>query len=305
MTQQNKDNQKQEGLSRVKTNGSAWSRFFAKRWTYPAVYLGAAALIIGLMYTKTHSIALPQKDTSGNGTQTSQGTSQSPSTQETASSQSVIWPIGQDGAAVKVTQNFFNSSDGSDRQSTELVKYDNRFYPQNGIVMGLSNDSPFTVVAAASGTVTSVANDPLMGKVVTIKDDDSKYITYYASLQNVTVKVGDKVLQDQEIGKSGNNLFEATQKNHLHFEMQDLSGKFLNPVTYLPPREDSVAPVSTKATGDTSSAATTDSTNSVPGTAASTNSTTGSSANSTTSTTNSTTGTTNSATSSANSTSGN
>ncbi|MDB5083489.1 MAG: hypothetical protein JWN30_375, partial [Bacilli bacterium] len=49
----------------------------------------------------------------------------------------------------------------------------------------------------------------------------------------------------------GNNLFEASQKNHLHFEVKDPNGKYVNPTTVLPPREGSVAKAPATAAGQT------------------------------------------------------
>lgn len=215
-----------------------WKTLFAKRWTFPALYLGAAALIIGFVVAETQE-ALPFKKGAQPAPQ-EQGSvttdpAKLPDTAPVTASQTLIWPVSdRDGAEAKVTMAFYDETKDQKSQANSIIKFENNFYTQNGVVVGRKDDKPFTVVAAASGTVTGVQADPLMGHTVRIAHDNG-YETYYASLADIVVKEGDKVVQGQDIGKSGNNRLEADQKNHLHFEVKK-DGKNIDPQSVLPKR---------------------------------------------------------------------
>jgi len=74
------------------------------------------------------------------------------------------------------------------------------------------------VLAACAGTVSTIADDDLMGTTVTITHDGG-YETVYANLQSVpTVAVGDSVSAGQTIGSVGDTaISESTMRPHLHF----------------------------------------------------------------------------------------
>ena len=76
------------------------------------------------------------------------------------------------------------------------------------------------VLAACSGTVTSVTQDDLMGTSVTIAHDGG-YATTYANLQSVpTVGEGQYVSAGEVIGAVGNtSLAEFAAAPHLHFSV--------------------------------------------------------------------------------------
>ena len=75
-----------------------------------------------------------------------------------------------------------------------------------------------TVMAACSGTVSLVTDDPLMGTMVVI-DHDGGYQTTYANLQATpTVSRGDTVSAGQILGAVGTTAAaESAQSPHLHF----------------------------------------------------------------------------------------
>ncbi|MFC4769499.1 peptidoglycan DD-metalloendopeptidase family protein [Effusibacillus consociatus] len=226
MNQENKETQNLAPRSQKKPG--FFKSLFAKRWTFPAIYLGAAALIIGLVVAQTQD-AKPFNDAE----KTPEGTAvtdsgNSSDTAPVTANQELAWPVAQqDEKEVQVTMSFYDETKDEKSQAKSIVKYDNNFYTQNGVVIGRKDDKPFTVVAAASGTVSRVENDPLMGQLVEIKHDNG-YVTYYASLSDIKVKEGDKVVQGADIAKSGNNRIEADQKNHLHFEVKK-DGKNVDP----------------------------------------------------------------------------
>jgi stage II sporulation protein Q len=237
MTQEKNQKQNHEGqTSRSENKPSFWRTYFAKRWTYPVIYLGSAALIIGLMYAKSQDAFPFSKSHNETPNPTAQGGTALPTPAAPVNAPQWVWPVGEDGQDVNVTMNFFDDSKDKAAQAASLLKFNDTFYTQNGIVMGLKNDKTFTVVAAASGKVTRVEDNPLLGKAVEITHDNG-YVTYYASLSTVDVKEGDAILQGQPLGKSGNNKLEASQKNHLHFEVKK-DGKNVDPISVLPMRGD-------------------------------------------------------------------
>ena len=76
------------------------------------------------------------------------------------------------------------------------------------------------VLAARSGTVTAVEDDPMMGTTVTIQHPDG-YYSCYANLQSeVSVQAGDAVCAGQLIGAVGDTAAaEAAHPPHLHFSV--------------------------------------------------------------------------------------
>ena len=90
-----------------------------------------------------------------------------------------------------------------------------------------------TVLAACSGTVLAVEDDPMMGTTVTIGHDGG-YQTTYASLQSQpTVEAGDTVSAGQIIGAVGTTAkAESGQSPHLHFSVTK-DGDAVDPEEFL------------------------------------------------------------------------
>lgn len=199
-------------------------RVFSKRWMYPAVYLGAAALIIGLMYARSQM---------GGGTTSTQGAGAQPTGATVAENYS--WPV-QSGVTPKVSLGFTDSKATAKVQSASLVFYDNAFYPHNGVDIASSNGKQFEVSASVSGKVTDVVdsgNDAaLYGKTVKVQSPDG-YVEVYQSLDSTSVKKGDQIQQGQTIGMSGMCKFEPKAGNHVYFEV-DKDNAPVNPMSLLP-----------------------------------------------------------------------
>ncbi|HEU4964758.1 MAG TPA: M23 family metallopeptidase [Bacilli bacterium] len=232
--QENKNKKQETGKGQAPQN-SFWKKTFAKRWTFPVIYLAASVLIVGLMYAKSQD-ASPYKidNTNDSGSQAGPVTpidDSMPAAEETNSTPKFIWPVGQGGEDALVSMDFYRDNASEDARAAAVVMYDNKFTPHQGVDIGLKSDKPFNVVAAAQGTVLAVEEDPLMGQVVTI-DHGNGYSTYYASLQNVTVEKGAKVMMGQPIAQTGNSKYELDAQNHIHFEMRK-DGQAVDPLTVL------------------------------------------------------------------------
>lgn len=89
-----------------------------------------------------------------------------------------------------------------------------------------------TVLAASSGTVLAVEDDPLLGTTV-ILEHAGGYQTTYANLQaKPNVAAGDPVSAGQIIGAVGTTAASESGTPHLHFAVT-LDGKAVDPDEYL------------------------------------------------------------------------
>ncbi len=200
---------------------TAIKRALSKRWLYPALYLGAAALIIGLIVAKSQTPTAPAVSTGVMDTQ-------SPTVH---AAEAFAWPVVL-GTKYQISMNFFPEKGTVAEQQAALVKYDNTYYPHQGIDIKANQGGSFGVTAALSGKVTSIVADPLRGATVTIESDRG-YLERYASLATVAVKQGSLVRQGAAIGTAGSCELEKSQGNHLYFEVSQNSA-LVNPTTLLP-----------------------------------------------------------------------
>jgi stage II sporulation protein Q len=221
-SQSKPESQKDTELQSSSVRPTAVKRVISKRWLYPALYLGAAALIIGLVYAKSQMSSSPTVST---------GESDTGSTQTAQAAESFVWPVAA-GIKYQVSLGFFPEKGTAQEQAKYLVEYDNTYYPHQGMDIKSSQGAAFDVAAALSGKVTGVAKDPLRGTTVTVQSNKG-YVEKYESLGSVSVKQGDEMKQGTIIGKSGTCEMEKSQGNHLYFEVEQNS-KLVDPATVLP-----------------------------------------------------------------------
>ena len=120
--------------------------------------------------------------------------------------------------------------DDAAKQEQSLILFEGVYRPNQGIDYSNKNEA-FDILAAISGTVTKKTNDPVLGWIVTITNGD-KISTTYESLSKVSVELNQTVKQGDVIGTSGENVYEADLKNHLHFILQK-EDQLLTPEKYL------------------------------------------------------------------------
>lgn len=131
---------------------------------------------------------------------------------------------------VGIVRYFYNKDDETAKQEQSLILFEGTYRANQGIDYSNKNEV-FDVVASMSGTVTKKTNDPVLGWIVTISNAD-KLSTTYQSLSKVNVELNKTVKQGDVIGKSGENVYEADLKNHLHFILQK-DDKLFNPEKYI------------------------------------------------------------------------
>lgn len=132
--------------------------------------------------------------------------------------------------SIGIVRYFYSKEDDSSKQEQSLILFEGVYRPNLGVDYSNGNQ-PFDVLASISGTVTKKTNDPVLGWIVTISNDDGIAVTYQA-LSQVSVELNKKVKQGDKVGISGENVYEADLKNHLHFILEK-NGKLLNPEIYI------------------------------------------------------------------------
>ena len=100
-----------------------------------------------------------------------------------------------------------------------------------GIDLPDAKGSP--IYASDGGTVVWAGYTPSYGYSIRIEHAD-EYMTVYAHLSSMSVSVGDKVYQGQQIGKMGST--GMSYGSHLHFEVR-IGSTTYDPLKYLPKRE--------------------------------------------------------------------
>lgn len=126
---------------------------------------------------------------------------------------------------VKIVKNYYDYKGEEETQKNSIFFHEDTYMQSTGVSYGGVDD--FDVVAVLDGTVTSVREDELLGKIVEIKHNNN-LTSVYQSLKDVSVKKDDKVNQGQPIAKAGTSNIDTSLKNHVYFELiQD--GKVINP----------------------------------------------------------------------------
>lgn len=217
---------------------SAWRKLLSKKWTAPAAFMAAAAIIVTLMWIYQGADETTTTAPTTTDSAVSQGTTdETADTTETEDTLEVIasanetmqWPA--DYTQLEVVSPFYDEKAPSEERQAALIQSGNTFMGNMGIDLANADDKTFDVNAALSGKVTVAEQHPLNGSIVEIKHADG-LVTVYQSLSDVQVKVGDDVKQGTLIARAGRSELEKDLGTHLHFEVRQ-DGKAINPSTLL------------------------------------------------------------------------
>lgn len=225
MKDDKKQSQRQEKLAK-------WRRFAKRRWVYPAVYLGFAALVVASVLwmqnpePENFTMDKSKKETETEGIVYEDGQEAVPVAN---SPEKFRWPVA-DKETVHITKRFYDEDASPEEQQAALVYYNHTYRPNKGVNFATESGDSFAVTAAMSGTVIQAEKDELLGYVVKI-DHGQGVVTMYQSLSEVAVEVGDKVEQGEKIGMAGRNTYNKNAGVHLHFEIRK-DGEQLNPLVY-------------------------------------------------------------------------
>lgn len=133
------------------------------------------------------------------------------------------------GENISISKYYYNSNDEETRQQQSLIKYENIYMPNTGVLY--SSDTEFEIVAILDGKVTSIKQDDILGNIIEIEHSNN-IVTIYQSVKNVNVKIGDIVKQGDLIALSGSNKLENEKENCLHFEVYK-EGNLTNPEEFI------------------------------------------------------------------------
>ncbi|UYP22574.1 M23 family metallopeptidase [Bacillus velezensis] len=205
-------------------------RFFRKRWIFPAIYLVSAAVILTAVLWY-QSVSNDVKDNlTNNGGNSAYDSGKDDAVEVGKSMENVAMPAAH-SENVSVVKKFYESDAAKKEKEAALVNYNNTYSLSKGIDLAEKDGKSFDVSASLSGTVVKAAKDPVLGYVVEIEHSDG-LSTVYQSLSEVSVDQGDKVKQNQVIGKSGKNLYSEESGNHVHFEIRK-DGVAMNPLNFM------------------------------------------------------------------------
>lgn len=129
---------------------------------------------------------------------------------------------------VEITKDFYAKGKSEEERKKALLFYKNTYMQNTGILY--TSGEKFDVVSVLDGTVTSITKDEILGNVVEIAHTN-ELITVYHCLDEVNVKVGDAVYQNDIIGKSGHVSVDKGYDNALLFEV-NYKGEIINPIEF-------------------------------------------------------------------------
>ena len=134
----------------------------------------------------------------------------------------IIKPFLIEGITINKT--FYNQEDEQANQENSIILYEDTYMQNSGV--DYKYTSSFDVVSVLDGTVIEVTDNEILGKTIKIKHNNDLVSTYQC-LNDVNVKIDDKVLRGQVIGTSGTSALYSNDYN-LHFELS-FQGKNINP----------------------------------------------------------------------------
>lgn len=129
---------------------------------------------------------------------------------------------------VTISKNFYDNQGDEEQQKNSIIYHENTYMQNSGI--DYTSTEEYDVLSILDGEVIEVSEEELLGNVITIRHTND-IISIYQSVNNVTVKKGDKVTRGQIVGKSGSCELNKDIPNHLHFELS-IKGQIVDPNKY-------------------------------------------------------------------------
>jgi stage II sporulation protein Q len=226
--------QMKEGAPNTTVPSKGWRALMSKKWAFPAIYMAAAAIILTFMWVYQDMGRTPTADKAATeiakaGTNAiDQKNAATDAVPVIASTETMRWPV-VDRNEVVVSLPFYDSKASNEVKQSAMVQYGDTITPHTGIDLAKADNQTFDVLAAVSGKVTVVENNPVTGHQVEITASNG-LVTIYQSLNDVKVAQGAEVKQGDVIAKAGVNELEKDDGVHLHFEVhQSKDGSVLDP----------------------------------------------------------------------------
>lgn len=214
-----------------------WKRLTQQKGFFPAVYLVVAALLLtGVLWYQNLDNRIPetQDDQMEQINDEVRGEYPFDYDQESdpvvSQAEVVKLPVSSESDSQVVTKFYDFDKDSADQEQA-LVLYNNKYYQSQGIDIAATSEAPLDVVAALSGDVIEVKEDPLLGHVVQVEHDHG-VTTYYASLTDVQVEEGQRVSQGDVLATAGQNIFGQSNGTHVHFAIRK-DGQPVDPEAFI------------------------------------------------------------------------
>ena len=160
-------------------------------------------------------------DTNNNNNNDNQNNQQVPNKPETKK-EVITMPMNDDFVVVR---KYYEQDDTAENQELAVIQFGKRYYTSNGIALSKKDNQDFEVLAALSGEVVSVDENPIYGIVITIKHENELY-TEYSSLSESKVQAGASVKQGDVIGVSGVCEYDSSLQSHVYFKVLNNSKTF-------------------------------------------------------------------------------
>ena len=110
------------------------------------------------------------------------------------------------GENIEIAKYYYNKDDDESRQEKSLIKYENIYMPNTGILYTSNNQ--FEILSILNGKVTNIKEDNILGNVIEISYSNN-IVAVYECLTDVKVSVGDIVEQGDVIGLSSNKVLDS------------------------------------------------------------------------------------------------
>jgi stage II sporulation protein Q len=222
-------------------SASGWKKLFTRRWVFPALYMAAAALIVTILWlypgtekeTENPAQASPgvESESAAGTTGTTGATGEETEAAPVAGNgETLQWPVkNRDEMVIAVP--YYDPSAPEEERAAAIVEQDNTFTPHMAVDLARSDQQPFEVLAALSGTVKVARQDPVDGYVAEIEHPNG-LVTVYKSLSELRVQEGEEVEQGDVIAIAGTSGETGDEGARLHFEIRH-NGQLVNPTTLI------------------------------------------------------------------------
>ncbi|KAB7671818.1 M23 family metallopeptidase [Bacillus sp. B1-b2] len=216
---------REEENKRTSPNSKVKS-FFKKRWAFPAVYIGTAAIILtGVLWYQNSASDTNKFDYNADVPEQLD----EPAEPVAKDLENFAWPVADEDSFI-TQKEFYDNAASKEEQANSLVFYNNQYQPNTGIDLKMEDDSEFEVLASLEGTVTKVSEDALLGNTIEIEHAEG-IKTFYQSVKDFQVEVGEEVTKGQPIATSGKSQLNQDAGVHVHFEVRK-DNVAVNPIDY-------------------------------------------------------------------------
>lgn len=200
-----------------------------KKWFYPVLYGTAAIAIAGMAWG--YDVWMTDETTLPVTTFEVNDKGEPVTLNPPAASEVLSYPYSDELAEqMIVVQPFYDLEASEEERSKSIMVFNQTYSTSSGITLSKNNE-PFEVRAAMSGTVTNIIEDEFMGDAVVLSHENGME-TYYRSVTEIKVAIGDEVVQGDVMATSSTNHWNTTAGNHLLFEVKE-NGHYINPAKYI------------------------------------------------------------------------